>query len=212
MLEKKYGTQAVKEIINICNLDDAQKITTLTKRNIAAAAKETVVQQIEHMVQDIIDLDKDQRWKPLRFDAGKNGKCDLGSIEEALVARIAELKGLIPTIRCRDPRANAGDFIDIKGQSWDVKSPRSYAPLTNEYIFDKTFKGFMDKFKNDLLKKPQENIILNVSYLTNQDMIRLCNKLNGKLSQSDLQRIIVIDRFTPLNNEMDFAKFLLQFK
>ncbi len=208
LLEKKYGAQTVKEAIDYFNLDDAQKITTLTKRNIAAGAKETVVQQIEHMVQDIIDLDKDQRWKPLRFDIGK-GKCDANSLEEVLIARKAEQNGLLPKIKCRDTRANAGDFIDVNGQSWDVKGMRSYSSPTQEYIFNKNeARKFVNSINNELAKPTNENIILNVSHLTQQDAKYLFETIKNKVPSNHLKRIIVVDRFTEMYNSCNFSQFL----
>jgi hypothetical protein len=104
------------------------------------------------------------RLEELAKDPAHGNKVEPKGLHEAVIGLALEKgKELDPPIQ-RDPRPDGGEFIDGKGQVWDVKSFRSGFP-PNKGGFD--LQRDVDKIEAELNKG--EGVIIDTTFLSQKD-------------------------------------------
>ena len=160
----------------------------------------------ESLVKEIVEFDR-QGFKSYRFE---KGICELKNIDEARAAIACQKQRLLGNL-IRDA-SGVGDFIETAiNQTWDVKAAKSFA-VNGKPIFDseKLAEVFVNSLIAELKKPTNENIILSIGQLEKTSHEMLYNKMKQMLSNSELQRILVVDEFNPVNSKttQELLKFL----
>ncbi|MDI7278217.1 MAG: hypothetical protein QME94_19745, partial [Anaerolineae bacterium] len=90
--------------------------------------------------------------------------------ERTTILRL-EARGQVPGPVVRDP-SGAADYIDAKGQLWDIKTFRSGFPLTKGGY---TLEDSMSKIMKSLNRG--ENVALNLDYMSPDDVLELTGEI-----------------------------------
>ena len=179
VLEMKYGKETVDEALSLFHMSDA----TLVK-NVKT------VDFLDHMAESLNKINSNSRWKTFKYDAARNGKVDINSIDEAIAGVACETQGILNKLR--RSLQNGEEFIEeMTNKAWDVKTPPAYSQ-SGEYIFNA--EKFIRSVKKPLIYNPQENFIINVSYLNEKELKSLLEEL-ARLDMNDLSRIVVVHAY-----------------
>ena len=106
--------------------------------------------------------------------------------QEAMAGLEAENQGLIQGPITREQTGDF-EFIDANGKYWDVKAPPSIGMQTPEQI---QIAG--NSIKNQLIV-PNVKVILNCSFMNNNQLVSLRLWLNSNLNSFQLERIIEVN-------------------
>ena len=192
---EKYGFANAEEAIRLLNLKHEGKFAKLVKP----------FEVTENLAKDLQKINSNSRWEKFKYDAAKGGAVSLSSIEEALAGIACEEQGLLKTLV--RSKGNAEEFIEnLPGgvkHFWDVKTFKSNA-LNGKYIFDKEsaikalVKGYLCA----------EDVILNITYLTEQDVDTLFKAIAKQFGEKEIRRTIVIHTSNPAKSTIDFLQLL----
>lgn len=175
---QKYGEGISKE---------AAKLLKLNQKNLSSRSK-----HMEWLCESLKKINNNPRWELFKRDAATNGKTELKNIYEALAGIACEEQGILPALKRAECAGE--EFLEVlavngKHRAWDVKNPFSYS-IDGIKIFNSEM--FLHDLKKSLLRGT-EDIILDISYLTDIDLELLYQNVLPKLNLTDLKRIIVVD-------------------
>ncbi|MGD9638748.1 MAG: hypothetical protein AB7U85_06780 [Alphaproteobacteria bacterium] len=130
-------------------------------------------------------------------DPAHGNKMVPGALREAMAAIEAERQGLVKALVSRNSNGYI-DFIDGDGRPYDVKTPPSPFPIGkfpfNEYAAGNAVLTELDTSEpNDITgKKEPVNVLLDVSYLTKDDYLKLKTFLDENTNSEQKKRIVEV--------------------
>lgn len=125
----------------------------------------------------------DSRYADLSFDPAHQGPTS-GSRKEAMTGLEAERQQLIPGPITRDATGGA-EFADNSGTYWDVKT----APGP---FFDQQLSNLTTSIRDEI-QLTSHKVLLDVSYINDNELATLRSWLNSNLSTSELERIVEVN-------------------
>lgn len=123
----------------------------------------------------------------LARDPARGDKILPQTLEEASVALMAEHLEVFETVR-RESSGSA-EFVDEKGQAWDVKSPVSPPPEQGWFFAPEHHLG---KIREDF--DQGDRVLLNLSRCNEQDSQTMIEHLNQSLTQDEKGRLLILCR------------------
>lgn len=126
-----------------------------------------------------------ERIRSLAADPAKGGKINDASIEEATVALTAENLEVFEGLK-RDQTGRA-EFLDSKGESWDVKSPLSPPPHQNWHFSPH---HQLQKVRKDFSNG--DKVLLNLSRVNPQDRDKTLTLFSKALTANEKGQLLIL--------------------
>lgn len=192
-LSMQYGDATVKEAVSLFNTTEKALLKNIR-----------TIDELEEITASLHKINSNSRWRSFKYDAAKNGKITVGSVQEAVAGIACEEQGLLKTLK---RGFNEGeDFVEnITNKSWDVKTPKKYA-LDGHHVLNQ--QSFFDSVKEALIGDPKEHLILDFTNLSNTEINDFFQYMKLEFKADEFKKIIVMHRGRPEVGVAYFDLFL----